>query len=210
MTDISLGIFALAVGGLFVARGGHAMRAIIAFWGALAGFSLGAAAGAYFARTEEILSEPLGWVLAILGALAFVGIAYAFYEAAIALMVASVGYGLGTLLAGAVGASASLASWIGLAAGIVLAVIAIITRFAYALLVFVSASGGASAMVVGLMLILGMVTAEELYGATSHEVISEWWLSLIWLALFVSGLVVQFRLGPPEAQSDQQNRPPAE
>ncbi len=82
MTDVVLGILAVLAGAVFCFRGLPAMRIVIAFWGAFAGFGLGAALVAAIGG-DSYLSTALGWVVGILVAILFAVLAYLYYAVAV-------------------------------------------------------------------------------------------------------------------------------
>ncbi|HZK05908.1 MAG TPA: hypothetical protein VFC82_08680 [Actinomycetaceae bacterium] len=197
MSDVWLGTFALLAGLLFTFRGGSAMRVIIAVWGAFVGFSVGAALVAYITG-QELLAGPPGWIGAVLGALLFAWLAYAFYAIAVIIGVGSVGFGLGMTASLALGASEGLGTVIGVVCAVLLALIALAAGVPHLLLVVVSALGGASAAVAGVMLLVGAATSADFAGpAAADVVVVQWWWSLAWVVLAVAGIIVQSRARRP-------------
>jgi hypothetical protein len=193
MSDTWLGILAVLAGLLFCFRGGVALRIIIAIWGAFVGFSVGASLVTSLIG-EGFLAGPVGWVGAIIGALLFAWLAYAFYALAVVITFGSVGYGLGVMAASALGASGGVALVAGIVAAVAMAVVALVTRLPHLLLVLVSALGGASATVTGVMLLVGVVDGGDFTGPTRIDVAEgQWWWSVAWLALSALGILVQLR-----------------
>ncbi len=208
MAEIWVGILAVLVGALFCFRGSVALRAIIAIWGAFVGFSFGAAIVAGVSG-EEVLAGPAGWIVAILLALLFGGLAYAFYALAVVITMGSVGYGLGVGLAALLGVTGDgVVLAMGIAGAIALAVLAFVTHLPHLLLVLVSAGAGAAVIVAGLLLLLGVVgmgAGEEAVRATLSE---QWWWLLAYLALAVTGAAAQLRSpARPHPQSSWEASP---
>ncbi|SHI98352.1 hypothetical protein SAMN02745244_01465 [Tessaracoccus bendigoensis DSM 12906] len=185
------GILAIVAGLVFCFRGYLAMRTVIGIWGAFVGFSLGAGLAAALSG-EQILSGVLGWISAFVGALLIGGLAYAFYAAAVILAVGSVGFGLGTALAGLFDAPGWLQLTFALLGAAVLITVAIVTNMPEILLVLVAAAGGASAIIMGVLMVTGMIPPS---GATSDElalVLGEnWWLNVAYFVLLVAGILTQ-------------------
>src|SRR5436190_18762460 len=94
MKDVLVGIVAIFIGAVFCFWGYYAMRIVIPIWGAFAGFMLGAGAVSAF-DDHEFLSTALGWVLGIFIGLLFAVIAYLFYEVAVVLTFATIGFTFG-------------------------------------------------------------------------------------------------------------------
>lgn len=194
MDDVIFGLLAIAAGALFCFRGYLAFRIIIPLWGAFVGFSTGA--GVVAAVTDEgFLATGLSWVVGIAAAFAFAVLAYLFYEVAVVLLMGSIGFTLG--------ASAMVAlnvewSWVvvlvGVAAGALLALAAIVADLPMVLLVVLSALGGASAITTGIMLLTGALdTADFDTDAVVARADHDWWWYAIYVVLAVVGLVAQLR-----------------
>lgn len=193
MTQVWVGILAILVGALFCFRGNVALRAVMAIWGAFAGFWIGAGAAAGLSG-ETLLGGPVSWIAALLVALLLGVLAYAFYVLAVIIAMGSIGLGLGTLLSTALGVENDAAVVvISLLGAAVLAVLAITTNLPYILLVVVSALGGAGAMVAGLVLLLGVVSLGADEASVQQAIGDQWWWTLVQLALAAAGVVVQLR-----------------
>lgn len=200
MGTLVIGLVTTAVGALFCFRGGLALRVLLALWGALAGFWLGAALAAGLTG-EPVLSGPLGWVAAVLGAIVAGGLAYGFYVLAVVIGFGGVGAALGGALAAAFGATGGAVSLAAAAGAVALVVVALATNLPFALLVWWSALGGAAALTTGLALLLGVVDPGADAEAIEAALGGQWWWTAVYLALVVAGLVVQFRGARVDARS---------
>lgn len=193
MTDVVLGILAVLAGAVFCFRGLPAMRIVIAFWGAFAGFGLGAALVAAIGG-DSYLSTALGWVVGVLVAILFAVLAYLYYAVAVVLAMASAGFALG---AGATVALGVTWNWVivlvGVLIGIALAVLALAVDLPAMLLVIVSALGGAVAIVGGAMLLTGVLDAADFGHASITRTIDDDWWCAFYLLLAVAGVVAQLR-----------------
>jgi hypothetical protein len=191
MSDWVAGLLAIFVGAIFCFRGFIAMRIVIAIWGAMAGFVLGASIGS---DDGGILSTALSWTLGLVLAVVFAALAYLYYVISIAIAMGSIGFVLGASLIVALGISWS---WLivlsGLALGIALAVIAIVGDLPTILLVLLSAAAGASAIVGGIMLLTGALDTEQITrsAAVTEELNDDWWWYAIWIGLAIGGAVAQ-------------------
>jgi hypothetical protein len=194
MSDFIAGLIALLVGAVFCFQGWIAMRIVIAIWGGLAGFALGASIGA---DDGGILANTLSWILAIVLCLLFAAIAYIYYAVSVALAMGSIGFTLGASALVALGVTWS---WLivlsGLALGIVLAFIAIAGDLPMLLLIVLSAAAGASAIVAGLMLLTGALDTDQITrsAAVTEELNDDWYWYAIWIVAAVAGAVMQVRL----------------
>ena len=195
MADLWVGIVALALGAVVCFRGRLAVRAIMAIWGGLVGFGLGAAIAAAVTG-EGFLTGPIGWIVAILAALLFARLAYGFYVLGVVIAVGSLGYGLGTAagtLSGLTGAALFLTGAVG---AVLLVMVALAANLPGLLLTVLSAVAGASWMVGGLMVLLGAVDARVLtvLGLPMAIGTARGW-NLLFVAMAIAGFVVQSRGG---------------
>ena len=193
MSDWLAGLLAIGVGAIFCFRGYIALRVVIAVWGALIGFALGASLGG---DDAGILTNALSWILAIVLGLLFAAIAYLYYAVSIALAMGSIGFTLGASLIVALGISWS---WLivlsGLALGIVLAVVALAGDLPTILLVVLSAAAGASAITGGIMLLGGALDTDTMTSsaAITEQLNDDWYWYVIWIGLAIVGLITQLR-----------------
>lgn len=194
MEDVIFALFLILAGGLFCFFGYLAFRVIIPIWGAVVGFSLGA--GLIAAATDEgFLRTGLAWIVAIGLAILFALLAYLFYWVAVVLAMGSIGFALGSALMGALGVDWSWAVvLVGVAAGALLAVLAIVADLPMVLLVLLSALAGASAVTTGLMVLTGAIDTEDFTDeAVTAEAGDDWWWYAIYVVLAVAGIVYQVR-----------------
>ncbi|NED94792.1 DUF4203 domain-containing protein [Phytoactinopolyspora alkaliphila] len=192
MTEILLGLLAVAVGAFLCLRGQWAMRLLLAIWGAFVGFAVGA--GLVDRLTDQgYLSTALGWIVAIVSALLFAALAYLFFAVSIILGMASMGFVLGGTLASAMGITEAWGPLlIGALCGAALAILAIVANLPQLLLIVVSSFAGASVMIAGLMLIFDVIDTEAMFDADATARDQPLWY-VGGLVLAVIGIVVQLR-----------------
>lgn len=194
MQDLLTGVLALLVGTMFCFRGAVAMRLVITLWGAFIGFMLGAgviagSADAGFLRTT------LGWVVGWVAAIVVGSLAYVFYEVAVVMAMAAIGFTLGTTVMVAVGVSWSWAIIaVGVAAGLLLAAGTLASNMPLVILLVLSAFSGASAIVTGIMILVGTVnTVDFTHAEITDQLHASWVWYALYLALAVSGMIAQSR-----------------
>lgn len=194
MQDLILGLAAIAAGALFCFAGYLAFRLIIPLWGFFAGFAFGA--GLIASVTGDgFLRTLLGWAVGLGCALGFALVAYLFYEVAVVVAMGSIGFALGTSLMVALHVSWT---WVvvlaGVAAGILLALLAIVAELPMVLLIVLSALGGASAVTMGVMLLVGTANSGDFTsdGAT-EQIDAGWWWYVVYAVLALAGIVSQMR-----------------
>lgn len=195
MQDIVVGVLAIAVGALFCFRGYLAMRVIIPIWGAFVGFFLGASLISSF-TDEGFLRNLLGWLVGFGVAMLFGLIAYLYYEVSVMIVMASVGFTIGTTVMVALDVTWNwLVVLVGVAAGVGLAVLAIVADLPTVLLIVLTSLAGSSSVVLGLMLLVGRAeTAEFRTEVFVQEIDGAWWWYVIYGVLAIAGIVVQIKM----------------
>jgi hypothetical protein len=194
MENFVFGILAIAGGAVFCFRGALAFRILIPIWGAFVGFAAGA--GFMASMTGDgFLQTGLAWTVGLVTAAIFFVLAYLYYAVAVVITMASVGFALGSSLMVALNITWS---WIiilaGVVLGVVLALSAIIANLPLMLLMVLGAIGGASAMVMGFMLLFGVVNAADFTNpAATITINDQWWWYVLYLVLVVLGILVQVR-----------------
>ena len=183
------------VGLAFLFAGYRLFRALIPIWGFIVGFDVAVAVGRSVLHAQP-LSTLTGWILAIIVGLLFAALAYAYYYVSVVVLAASVGFLLGEALVTAVAPQHGTGMLIaGVIGAVVLAAIAIALDLPKAMIVALTALGGATAAMIGALLALGRVDLATLQaGATGGSLAvirSSWWLTLLTLALALLGMAVQ-------------------
>lgn len=194
--DLALGVFTVLVGAAFCFRGYLAMRLIIPVWGALSGFMLGAGLAASLVG-ERFLGSIVGWLAGVGVALLFGALAYVYYEISVFIAMSAIGFALGTTAMVALGVRWSwLIILVGVVAGAALAMVAIIADLPMVLLTVLTATAGATVIVVGVMLLVGVVSISDFdSAATTAAIDDDWWWYALYLALGVTGIVAQYAAG---------------
>ena len=190
--DIVVGLLAIAAGLAFCFRGYLLMRLVIPIWGFFVGFALGA--GMIAAATDaKFLGTVLAWIVGLALGLLFAFIAYTYYAVAIVLAMASIGYLLGTALMVALDVEWNwLIVTVGIIVGLLLAVAAIVGDLPTTLLTVLTAMGGATAIVGGIMLLVNRLDVEDLGDdAVTSTINASWGWWLLYIVLAVAGILAQ-------------------
>ncbi len=192
MADIVVGIIAVLIGALLCFRGYLAMRLLISLWGAFVGFLLGAGLVAQLTG-DGFLQVFLGWLVGIIVAVVFGVLAYLSYQVAVVLGMAAIGFTVGTSIMAAFHIQWSwLTVLVGVAVGVVLAVIAIAGDLPAILLAVLTALAGASVTVFGLMLLFGVLNSGEFSaGDVTAKLDAHWWWYAIYAVLAIVGVIAQ-------------------
>lgn len=194
MNEIVFGVLLIAVGALFALRGYLAMRVVIPVWGALAGFVLGAGLVSNLG-SERFLASAASWLVGLAVAVVFGLLAYLYYEVSVVLAMSAVGFAIGTSAMVAVGVTWSwLIVLIGVIVGVLLAFVAIVGNLPMVLLTVLTAMAGASAIVAGVMMVVGTITDADLTRVgTTEDLAGDWWWYVLYLVVTVAGIVAQLR-----------------
>jgi hypothetical protein len=188
-----VGIVALLIGIAFCFAGYRFFRTLIAIWGFLTGFLLTAQEFGISGGGHLHISA-IGLIIALIVGLILAALAYYLYVAAVVILGASVGFWIGTGLATAAGygSHGALALLVGVICAIVLAVLILALDLTKLLIVISTALGGASAIVAGVLLLLGRISLDALSSGIVGAVIrsSTLW-GLAWLVLAAIGIIVQ-------------------
>ena len=195
MQDIIVGIITLGVGIMFCFWGYLAMRIIIPIWGGFAGFFFGASLVAGITQ-RDFLSTLTGWLVGLGVAVVFFLIAYLYYEVSVILVMTSIGFTLGTTLMVALGVSWSwLVVMVGVLIAVALALIAIAADLPTGILVVLTSLAGASAIVLGIMLIVGQSETKGFSTRRFNDAIgAQWWWWVIYAGLALAGVISQVRV----------------
>ncbi|MFT3716772.1 MAG: DUF4203 domain-containing protein [Gordonia sp. (in: high G+C Gram-positive bacteria)] len=192
--NIVIGILALLVGAVFCFSGISAMRVVISIWGAFFGLSLGA--GVVAATTGKgYLDSPEGWIVGLVVAAVFALIAYLYYAVSVVLAMASIGFVLGTALMMLFGVDWNwVIIGVGVIVGVLLAWLTISLNLPALLLVVLSALGGATVIVAGLMLLTGVLhTSDVGDGSVTARIHESGWWWLLYAVLAIAGIAAQYR-----------------
>ena len=194
MTDILLGVLAILAGAVLCFSGQLVLRVVFPIWGAFAGFAFGAGLVAGFAD-EHFLGSVLGWALGVVFALIFAMLAYFYFAVGVVLVMASIGFTLGSGLVVALGIDWTwVAVLVGVLVGALLGVGALVVDMPMLVLVVLSAAAGAVGMVTGFMLITGALdSATCTDGNFTSGVDDDWWWYAAVVVLAIAGVLSQIR-----------------
>ncbi|MDO5736887.1 MAG: DUF4203 domain-containing protein [Propionibacteriaceae bacterium] len=200
MSGFAVGAIAFLAGFVLCFLGRSAARIIMSMWGVFVGLATGGAIASAITG-DSPLSTVLGWVVGILLGLLLGSLAYSFYSLAVAIVMGSIGYGFGAAIAVWLGGGATVVHIVGIIAGVLLAIAALVTNLPDALLIVLTASSGAAAMAGGIMLMLGVAVTSDFMVSDARTVVIQqrWWWVLLYGIAVVAGILVQSRSRRAEA-----------
>lgn len=192
MEAFYLGLLTILFGAIVGLAGYQLYRVLLPIWGFVAGFVWGAHI-VDLALGEGFLSTVTGWGIGIAVGAAGALLAYAFYQAAVAILVGLIGfyatYGVMLQVGAQEGALTTLVS---LLAATALGAMVIYFRVPKAILMGLTALAGATAVMGGVLVMSGQIAPDSLGARVVGDIISG---SVIWsatlAALAVLGVVSQ-------------------
>jgi hypothetical protein len=189
-------MIALLLGAVICFGGYRFFLFLLPIWGFFFGFGLGAQA-VQTLFGEAFLATVTSWAVGFVVAVVFAVLSYLFYIVAVALVGASLGYGLVVAFMGAIGFPFGIITWItAAAAAIVLAFITVRFNLAKYVIIIATALGGAG-LAIG-TLVMG-VEGVSVAQASTDPIRTMLQGSPLWSIIFVlmaaAGMFVQFRAG---------------
>jgi hypothetical protein len=195
MEAFLIGLLVLLIGLAFTFLGYQFFRILIPIWGFFAGFSWGAGLLAT-AFGQGFLATALSWGFGLVVGLAMGFLAYWFYEAAVGILAGFLAYWLLGGFLTSIGFNPGVfVTLLATAAGVVVGFVALYYKAPKALLIVLSAFGGATAAIGGLLIAFGQLPIQILgTGLMSSIVQYSFGWSLVWLALAAFGALTQYQL----------------
>jgi hypothetical protein len=193
MAPVAQAWLEIGLGLIFCYVGYTAARVVIGLWGAAIGLLLGGLIDAWLsARIPYLSTQPwIHYVIVIAIAIAVAWLAFAFYWAGVLAALGSLGWALGTLLSGSLHLTAPTAFGVSLLVAGLVVVAGWVLELPRLLLILTTALLGASAVLSGASELLGSRARWFDPGAWAEEP----WTQIAWLggflALVISGALVQ-------------------
>lgn len=187
-------ISALVIGviGLILLVFGHRwFRVLLPLWAFFVGFSAVTAitAGIF---GQNFFSTTIACIPGLILGLLFATLSYLWWSVSVLVWAASVGFALGTGLISALGINSWLTvTLVGVITAILLVIIALRADFIGYLPILLTASAGATMLLAAILLIFGRPVEELGWGSIFSPFASSILAILIWLALAVTGIVIQ-------------------
>ncbi len=196
--DILIGLLAIVVGLLVCFAGYRFFFILLPIWGFFAGLWLGFT-GIQTIFGAGFLAGVSGLVIGLVLGVVFAVLSYLFYIIGVAILGATIGYSLTTsILVGGLGMNPGFIVWLlALVVAIVFAVVVLYLNVQKYVVILITALGGASAIIAGVLLMFGQITQEQMSGMVgvfAPVSFSEGWLWwLIFVVLAIVGFVAQLQ-----------------
>src|SRR4030095_15056858 len=197
MGEIIIGLLAVAIGYLFCYMGNIAMRVMLP----LIGFFMGVSAGAALVSQDGFLSTGFSWIVGLCVGLLFGLLAYFFYEVAVVLAFAGLGFAVASALLMCLNLDWNwLIAIAGIALGVVFGITAIFVRMPIVVLILVSSFWGAAVIIYGLMLMFNSASLGDFSnGLAWLQIRNTPGLYILWLFFGITGGINQLKLLSKEA-----------
>ncbi len=189
---VVVALLALALGVFTSFAGFRLFVILLPIWAFFAGF-IATAEAIQQLFGGGFLATVSSWVVALgVGAL-FALLAYLFYYAAVIVLAATVGFEIGAGLMAGFGASMGVLQFVvGLAIALALCVAVVALNLPKAIIIVLTALGGASMILTGVLLAFGSISLSTLeLGIVGAFVRSSWFWFLVYVAIAMIGMVVQ-------------------
>jgi hypothetical protein len=198
-------VVAVGLGAAYMFLGYRLALILLPIWGFFAGFILGADMLQTFFG-DGFMATTASWVVGAIVGILFAVLSYLFWYAAVVIAFASIGYWFGWGLMTTIGFSPDgfAAVLVGLLLGAGFAVAAFVTGVPFAALIVITATGGAMAVVAGVLILIGTIDVADLGTGLVRAIIGAnfgWFLAALGLAIV--GIIAQvksigeFRLEAP-------------
>jgi hypothetical protein len=190
---VLVGLLAAAVGGAFAFYGLKLFVILLPIWGFLVGLMAGASWGAQFLG-EGFLGTVTSWGIGVVFGVILALLSYFWYYGAVILLGASVGYTLGAGLMAALGLDGFLSVVVGLVVAAVVGFGVLVLAVPAFLVIFLSALGGAAAVVNGVLILLGRVELRDIDFGLFQGLYKEGAVGIIaWIVIAVVAMWWQLR-----------------
>jgi hypothetical protein len=193
---IIIGVLGILLGAAFCFGGFRWFLLLLPFWGLFVGFTTGASAVSTLLG-EGFLAGALGIVVGVVLALVFAVLAYLYWWGAIAVIAGALGYAATLGLLEIIGFSVDgfLAALIAVAVGVIVAIVAIVVNAPKYVAIVLTAFAGASWLVAGVGLALGLIKTGELDGGPIVAVYGQGILWIVaWAVIGAAGIIAQVQM----------------
>lgn len=197
-------VLGLVIGALALVAGYRLFLVLLPIWGFFAGFAVGAHATALLFG-DGFLATVTGWIIGFVSGIIFAVLSYLIYIVGVALLSAAFGYFLAAGIMLLFIDPGFIVTLVSLAGAVVMAFVVLRFNIQKPAVELITAFGGATAVLTGVLLILGTITLESLGANPVRQVLDAGVIWLIaWLILGFVGFGIQINsnrtyvIEPPE------------
>ena len=197
METILIAAFAFILGILFLFWGYRVFLVMLPIWGFFAGFWVGAQTIGLLLG-DGFLATTTGWVVGFIVGLLFALFSYLFYMLGVALVAGVIGFALVSGFMALFGLESGFFVFVLSVVGALIAAgLTVVLNLQKYVIIALTAVGGANAVLLSVLLLIGRVSVGELEGAGNsiRPILQDsWFWALAWLLLTVVGLIFQIRI----------------
>ncbi len=193
---IVVGLLGIVLGAVFCFAGFRWFLLLLPIWGLFVGFMTGASAMSLLLG-EGFLASVLGIVVGVVFAVIFALLSWFYWWGAVAVLGGVLGYAVALGLLEAIGFNADgfLTAIIAIAAGVAVAVVALVVNAPKYVAIILTAFAGASWLTAGIALVLGIIKTDELgAGPLAAVYLQGWFWILIWGVVAAAGVIAQIQM----------------
>jgi hypothetical protein len=194
---LGVALLALLIGAAFCFFGFRFFLFLLPVWGFFMGFLAGAQ-GMAALFGDGFLVQVTGWVVGFGLGVVLAILSYLFYWIAVVLLGGSIGYAIGVGLMGALNIQLDLlVVAAGVAVGVFGSLVVVFFQLPRYLVIVLTAAGGSTSIVAGVLLLLGTVKLDGLshgiVGAAIGVIQDNLLWAVVWVALLAVGVFFQVR-----------------
>jgi hypothetical protein len=193
---IVVGLLGILLGAAFCFAGFRWFLLLLPIWGLFVGFTTGASAVALLLN-EGFLASILGIVVGIVLALVFAVLSWFYWWGAILVIAGSLGYLVTHLVLEAIGFAADgfLTAIIAIAAGVIIAFVALAANAPKYVAIILTAFAGASWLTAGIALVPGIIKTADLEKGPLVAVYQQgvFWV-IVWGVVAAAGIIAQVQM----------------
>lgn len=196
LEGIAIGGLGILLGAAFAFAGLRLFLLLLPIWGLFTGFMVGAGAVATLLG-EGFLAGTIAIVVGIVVAIVFALLSWFYWWGAILVVAGSLGYAVAHWVLVAIGFSAD--GWVGvliaLAAGVALAIVALLLNAPKYVAIVITAFSGAAWLSAGIALVLGVIEPDDLPNGSLVAIYTQGWIWIaIWAVVAAAGIVAQLQM----------------
>ena len=193
---IVVGLLGIVLGAVFCFAGFRWFLLLLPIWGLFVGFTTGASAMSLLLG-EGFLAGTLAIVVGVVFAVIFALLSWFYWWGAVAVLGGALGYAVALGLLEAIGFNADgfVTAIIAVAAGVAVAVVALVVNAPKYVAIILTAFAGAAWLTAGIALALGIIKTDELgAGPLAAVYVQGWFWILIWAVVAGAGIIAQVQM----------------